>query len=110
MIPEGLGKAGMSDVRVAESREIPDYREARAAAFCSPAWGRRGDPGVGGQRGPRARGISRPAAGDRGGQLRGKTSLVACYVPDLERYVILPLREAGFADERIAALGEVGLA
>ena len=40
MIPEGLGKAGMSDVRVAESREIPDYREARAAAFCSPAWGK----------------------------------------------------------------------
>ena len=40
----------------------------------------------------------------------GEASLVACYVPDLARDVVGPLREAGHADEEIAALGEVGLA
>jgi mannose-6-phosphate isomerase len=36
-------------------------------------------------------------------------SLVACYVPDLESDVIGPLREAGYSDEEIGALGEVGI-
>jgi len=39
----------------------------------------------------------------------GEASLVACYVPDLERDVIGPLREAGYSDEEIRALGEVGI-
>jgi mannose-6-phosphate isomerase len=34
---------------------------------------------------------------------------VACYVPDLESDVIGPLREAGYSDEEIGALGEVGI-
>jgi mannose-6-phosphate isomerase len=34
-------------------------------------------------------------------------TLVACYVPDLERDVVGPLREAGYSDEEIRALGEV---
>ena len=33
--------------------------------------------------------------------------LVACYVPDLGRDVVEPLREAGYSDEEIRALGEV---
>ena len=37
----------------------------------------------------------------------GEASLVACYVPDLERDVISPLREAGYSDKEIRALGEV---
>ena len=37
----------------------------------------------------------------------GEASLVACYVPDLRRDVIEPLREAGYADEEILSLGEV---
>jgi mannose-6-phosphate isomerase len=37
----------------------------------------------------------------------GGASLVSCYVPDLERDVISPLREAGFSDEEIRGLGEV---
>jgi mannose-6-phosphate isomerase len=36
-----------------------------------------------------------------------RTVLVACYVPDLRRDVVGPLREAGHADEAIRALGEV---
>src|SRR3712207_6589223 len=36
-----------------------------------------------------------------------EASLVACYVPDLRRDVIAPLREAGYSDEEIRALGEV---
>jgi hypothetical protein len=32
---------------------------------------------------------------------------VACYVPDLRRDVIALLREAGYSDEEIRALGEV---
>lgn len=34
-------------------------------------------------------------------------SLVACYVPDLGRDIVAPLREAGHDDAAIAALGEV---
>ncbi|BBL79921.1 mannose-6-phosphate isomerase [Rubrobacter xylanophilus] len=37
----------------------------------------------------------------------GKGSLVACYVPDLRRDVVGPLREAGYSDEEISTLGEV---
>ena len=40
----------------------------------------------------------------------GEASLVACYVPDLERDVVGLLREAGHTDEEIAALGEVEVA
>ena len=39
----------------------------------------------------------------------GEASLVACYVPDLGRDVVAPLRGAGYSDEEIRALGEVGL-
>jgi mannose-6-phosphate isomerase len=35
--------------------------------------------------------------------------LVVCYVPDLERDVIGPLREAGHSDDEIRSLGEVGV-
>ena len=37
-----------------------------------------------------------------------KSDLIACYVPDLERDVISPLREAGYMDEEIRILGELG--
>jgi mannose-6-phosphate isomerase len=37
----------------------------------------------------------------------GEASLIACYVPDPERDVISPLREAGFSDEEIRGLGQV---
>lgn len=37
-------------------------------------------------------------------------SLVACYVPDLTRDVVEPLREAGYSDEEIRSLGEVDAA
>jgi mannose-6-phosphate isomerase len=36
-----------------------------------------------------------------------EASLVACYVPDLVRDVVEPLREAGYTDEEIQGLGEV---
>lgn len=36
-----------------------------------------------------------------------ESSLIACYVPDLELDVISPLREAGYSEEEISALGEV---
>ncbi len=39
----------------------------------------------------------------------GEASLVACYVPDLELDVVGPLREAGYSDEEIRALGEVDI-
>jgi mannose-6-phosphate isomerase len=39
----------------------------------------------------------------------GEGSLIVCYVPDLERDVIQPLRHAGYPDESIRTLGEVGL-
>jgi len=38
-----------------------------------------------------------------------EAGLVACYVPNLERDVVGPLREAGYSDEEIRALGEVGI-
>ncbi len=37
----------------------------------------------------------------------GEASLVACYVPDMERDIVGPLREAGHSDEEIRGLGEV---
>lgn len=39
----------------------------------------------------------------------GEASLIACYVPELEHDVIAPLREAGYTDEDIRSLGEVGV-
>jgi mannose-6-phosphate isomerase len=39
----------------------------------------------------------------------GEATLVACYVPDLERDVVEPLREAGYSDQEIRTLGEVGI-
>jgi mannose-6-phosphate isomerase len=36
-----------------------------------------------------------------------EASLVVCYVPDLERDVVAPLREAGYSDEEIRGLGEI---
>ncbi len=36
----------------------------------------------------------------------GEASLIVCYVPDLTRDVISPLREAGYSDEEIRRLGE----
>ena len=39
----------------------------------------------------------------------GEASLVVCYVPDLERDIVAPLRDAGHPDEEIRALGEVGI-
>jgi len=38
----------------------------------------------------------------------GAASLIACYVPDLERDIVMPLRKVGHSDEEIGALGEVG--
>jgi mannose-6-phosphate isomerase len=38
-----------------------------------------------------------------------QAGLVACYVPDLARDIVGPLREAGYADDDIRALGEVGV-
>lgn len=37
----------------------------------------------------------------------GEADLVACYLPNLRRDVVGPLRDRGYADEAIAALGEV---
>jgi mannose-6-phosphate isomerase len=39
----------------------------------------------------------------------GEASLVACYVPDLRRDVIAPLREAGYSPEEMRALGEISV-
>ena len=39
----------------------------------------------------------------------GEGDLIACYLPDLERDVIAPLRRQGHVDDAIAALGEVEL-
>jgi mannose-6-phosphate isomerase len=50
-----------------------------------------------------------PAAIGEVGVGTGEASLVACYVPDLERDVVGPLREVGYSDEEIRALGEVGI-
>jgi mannose-6-phosphate isomerase len=38
-----------------------------------------------------------------------EASLISCYVPNLERDVVAPLREAGYSDEEIRALGEVAI-
>jgi mannose-6-phosphate isomerase len=38
-----------------------------------------------------------------------EASLIACYVPDLECDVVAPLREAGYSDDEIRALGEVSI-
>jgi len=37
----------------------------------------------------------------------GEASVVACYVPDMDRDVVGPLREAGYSDEEIRGLGQV---
>lgn len=37
----------------------------------------------------------------------GESSLIVCYVPDLEWDVVSPLREAGYTEEEIRALGSV---
>lgn len=39
----------------------------------------------------------------------GATDLIACYLPDVQRDIIEPLRAAGHSDQAIAALGETGL-
>jgi mannose-6-phosphate isomerase len=39
--------------------------------------------------------------------LGGSGDLIVCYVPDLERDVVAPLRAAGHSDEAIRALGDV---
>ena len=39
----------------------------------------------------------------------GEASLVACYVPDLERDVLAPLREARYSPEEMRALGEISV-
>ncbi|HEY9623561.1 MAG TPA: hypothetical protein V6C78_24600, partial [Crinalium sp.] len=38
-----------------------------------------------------------------------EASLVACYVPDLQRDVIAPLRSVGYSDAQIRELGDLGL-
>jgi mannose-6-phosphate isomerase len=37
----------------------------------------------------------------------GEATLVVCYVPDLERDIVGPLREAGYSDQELRALGDV---
>ncbi len=39
----------------------------------------------------------------------GDASLIACYVPDLDRDVVEPLRAAGYADGEIGRLGNIGV-
>ena len=39
----------------------------------------------------------------------GEASLIVCYVPDLERDVVAPLREVGYSDDEIRALGKVSI-
>ena len=52
----------------------------------------------------------RPAAiGEVRAVSEGETSLVACYMPDLELEVITPPREVGYSDEEIRTLGEVNM-
>ena len=38
-----------------------------------------------------------------------EADLIACYLPDLERDIVEPLRSAGHPDDAIRALGEVTL-
>jgi len=40
---------------------------------------------------------------------QGDASLIACYVPDLDHDVVKPLRAAGYADDEIGRLGDVGV-
>jgi mannose-6-phosphate isomerase len=58
---------------------------------------------------PAAIGEVRVVPGGARGRVGGGADVVACYVPDLGRDVIGPLREAGYSDEQINSLGEVGL-
>jgi mannose-6-phosphate isomerase len=53
----------------------------------------------------------RTAGGHRSGtgNPEGEASLISCYVPDLERDVISPLREAGYSDEEIRGLGQINV-
>jgi mannose-6-phosphate isomerase len=39
----------------------------------------------------------------------GEADLIACYLPDMQRDIVEPLRAAGHSDQAIAALGETGL-
>jgi mannose-6-phosphate isomerase len=39
----------------------------------------------------------------------GEATLIVCYVPDLERDIVAPLRRAGYSDEEIRELGEIGV-
>jgi mannose-6-phosphate isomerase len=39
----------------------------------------------------------------------GEASLIACYVPDLDRDIVAPLRDAGYSDGEIRTLGEVSI-
>ncbi len=39
----------------------------------------------------------------------GEASLIVCYVPNLERDIVSPLREAGYSDGEIRSLGEAGV-
>jgi mannose-6-phosphate isomerase len=39
----------------------------------------------------------------------GAADLIACYLPDLQRDVVDPLRAAGHSDDSIRGLGEVTL-
>ena len=39
----------------------------------------------------------------------GEASLISCYVPDLERDVISPLRESGYLRRGDPGLGEVNI-
>jgi mannose-6-phosphate isomerase len=39
----------------------------------------------------------------------GEASLIVCYLPDLERDIVAPLRAAGYSDEEIRELGEIGV-
>jgi mannose-6-phosphate isomerase len=50
-----------------------------------------------------------PAAiGDLSIVPQGTSELIVCYVPDLQTDIIAPLRDAGFDDDAIRMLGEVG--
>ena len=57
----------------------------------------------------RAESVLLPAAiGDVTVSPTGETAdLIACYLPDLQRDVVAPLRAAGHSDDAIRALGEV---
>jgi hypothetical protein len=83
LIPEMLGKKGVPEGAVAETWKMSDYRETTGEVKNGPNVGRT-QPG-----------------------LVAEVSIVACYVPDLERDVVAPLREVRHSDGEIRALGEV---